>query len=68
MGIMTGAVLLIIGCFGHANKEFFEMVEERQAKGHTWHHVGETPVTDKVIALPAGESPGVYYWEIKDEN
>tara|TARA_R110000772_G_scaffold53748_1_gene122853 strand:- start:122 stop:277 length:156 start_codon:yes stop_codon:yes gene_type:complete len=48
------------------NEEVIEMVEERQAQGHSWHYVGRTEVTTE-IALPAVENDGtkVYYWEIK---
>jgi hypothetical protein len=60
---------LFIALFAADNAEYFEMVEERQAQGHTWHYVGRTVVTDE-IALPAVEEDGtrVYYWEIKDET
>lgn len=59
--------VLFVALFASANAEFFEMVEERQAQGHTWHYVGRTEVTTE-IALPAVEQDGtkVYYWEIKE--
>jgi len=60
--------IVFVALFAAGNKDFFEMVEERQAKGHSWHFVGRTEVTDDYIALPAGENPGVFYWEIKNEN
>jgi len=54
--------------FGTDNKEFFDMVEERQAKGHTWHYVGRTVVDDTMLALPVIEQDGteVIYWKIKE--
>jgi len=60
--------ILILVLFFEDNKEYFEMVEERQAQGHSWHYVGRTEVTDNYIALPAVEQDEtkVFYWEIKE--
>ena len=58
---------VFVSLFAYDNTEFFEMVEERQAQGHSWYWVGRTEVTDNFIALPVGEDPQVFYWEIKDE-
>lgn len=59
--------ILILILFFEDNKEYFEMVEQRQALGHSWHYVGRTEVTDDYIALPAVEDDEtrVFYWEIK---
>ena len=59
-------MLMAILLFAIVNEEVIEMVEERQAQGHSWHYVGRTEVTTE-IALPAVENDGtkVYYWEIK---
>ena len=62
---------VFVALFAADNAEFFEMVEERQVKGHTWHWVGRTEVDDNYIALPAVEErtgKKVFYWEIKDET
>jgi len=59
--------MAFVALFAADNAEFFEMVEQRQAKGHNWHWVGRTEVTDNYIALPAVEQDDteVFYWEIK---
>ena len=59
---------VFVALFAADNAEFFEMVEERQALGHSWHYVGRTEVTDNYIALPAVEQDEtkVFYWEIKE--
>ena len=61
------AFLLMLLVIVEGEKEFFEMVQERADKGHTWHYVGRTEVNEKWIALPATEQDGtdVFYWEIK---
>jgi len=58
---------VFVALFAADNAEFFEMVEERQALGHSWHYVGRTEVDDNYIALPAVEhdETEVFYWEIK---
>ena len=60
--------VVFVALFAAGNAEFFEMVEERQAQGHSWHWVGRTEVTDDYIALPAVEhdETKVFYWEIKE--
>ena len=61
--------VVFVALFATDNAEFFEMVEERQNKGHTWHWVGRTEVDDNYIALPAVEErtgTKVFYWEIKE--
>jgi len=60
--------VVFVALFAADNAEFFEMVEERQALGHSWHYVGRTEVTDNYIALPAVEQDEtkVFYWEIKE--
>ena len=57
-------VFLFTALFAYDNKEFFEMVEQRQDVCD-WHYVARTEVTDE-IALPAVEQDGtkVYYWHI----
>ena len=65
------AFLLMLALIAEGEKEFFEMVDERQAKGHSWHYVGRTEVTDKYIAFGAKEQDTgkeVFYWEIKNSN
>ena len=60
--------VLFLMIFFAGNAEFFEMVEERTALGHSWHYVGRTEVNDNYIALPAVEErtgKKVFYWEIK---
>ena len=59
--------IVFVAVFAADNAEFFEMVEERQAKGHEWQWVGRTEVTDDYIALPAVEErtgKKLFYWEI----
>ena len=61
-------ILAVFIAFLGGNTEFFEMVEERQAQGHTWHYVGRTEVDNNYIALPAVDQrtgKKVFYWEIK---
>ena len=60
--------VLFLMIFFTGNAEYFEMVEERTALGHSWHYVGRTEVNDNYIALPAVEErtgKKVFYWEIK---
>ena len=59
---------VFIAFFAAVNTEFFEMVEERHNKGHTWYYVGRTEVNNNYIALPTVEQltgKKVFYWEIK---
>ena len=60
--------IVFVALFAADNAEFFEMVEERQNKGHSWHYVGRTEVSSDYIALPAVEHDDteVFYWEIKE--
>ena len=60
--------VVFLAMFAADNSEFLEMVEERQAKGHNWHWVGRTEVTDDYIALPAigQDNTEVFYWEIRE--
>ena len=60
--------IVFVALFAADNAEFFEMVEERQNKGHSWQYVGRTEVSDDYIALPAVEHDDteVFYWEIKE--